>query len=35
MWREAMRYEPRMGEAEREELLAGWGRALDRSRGWA
>jgi hypothetical protein len=23
-----------MGEAERERLIAGWHRALDRSRGW-
>jgi glycerol kinase len=35
MWREAARYEPRMREAEREELMAGWGRALERSLGWA
>jgi len=35
MWREAARYEPRMGEDEREALLAEWHRALDRSRGWA
>jgi glycerol kinase len=35
MWREAARYEPRMPAAQREELLAGWRRALDRSRGWA
>ncbi len=35
MWREAARYEPRMGEAERRQLLAEWHRALDRSRGWA
>jgi glycerol kinase len=35
MWREATRYEPRMGEDEREALLAEWHRALDRSRGWA
>jgi glycerol kinase len=35
MWREAARYEPAMGEGEREELLAGWRRALERSRGWA
>ncbi len=35
MWREAARYEPRMGGAEREALLAEWRRALDRSRGWA
>jgi glycerol kinase len=35
MWREARRYEPRMEAARREELLAGWARALERSRGWA
>jgi glycerol kinase len=35
MWREAARYEPRMPAAQRDELLAGWRRALDRSRGWA
>jgi glycerol kinase len=35
MWREAARYEPRMGADERESLLADWHRALERSRGWA
>ncbi len=35
MWREAARYEPRMGADEREALLADWHRALDRCRGWA
>lgn len=35
MWREAARYEPRMEAAQREGLLAGWGRALERSRDWA
>jgi len=35
MWREAARYEPRMGADEREALLAEWHRALERSRGWA
>ena len=35
MWREAARYEPAMGATEREELLGGWRRALERSRGWA
>jgi glycerol kinase len=35
MWRQAARYEPRMGRDERDELLAGWARALERSRGWA
>jgi glycerol kinase len=35
LWREAVRYEPRMGSDERETLLHGWRRALERSRGWA
>jgi glycerol kinase len=35
MWREAARYEPRMGEGERGALLADWARALERSREWA
>jgi glycerol kinase len=35
MWREAARYEPRMGEGEREELLDQWQRAVERARGWA
>ena len=35
MWRQAARYEPAMGEDQRAELLAGWSRALERSRGWA
>jgi len=35
MWREAARYEPRMGEAERGRLLGEWHRALERSRAWA
>jgi glycerol kinase len=35
MWREADRYEPRMEAARREELLAAWGRAVERSREWA
>jgi glycerol kinase len=35
LWREAERYEPGMDVAEREELLAQWRRALERSRGWA
>jgi len=34
MWREAARYEPRMGADERESLLADWGRAVERSRAW-
>ncbi len=35
MWREAARYEPAMGADERETLLAGWRRALERAKGWA
>jgi glycerol kinase len=32
MWRQAARYEPSMSEDAREELLAGWARALARAR---
>jgi glycerol kinase len=35
MWREAARYEPRMGADEREALADAWSRAVDRARGWA
>jgi glycerol kinase len=35
MWRQAARYEPRMGGDEREGLLADWRRAVERARGWA
>jgi glycerol kinase len=35
MWREAARYEPRMEERERDELLGRWHEALSRSRGWS
>jgi len=35
MWREADRYEPRMEEQQRQQLLADWQRAVERSRGWA
>ncbi len=35
LWRERARYEPRMGDDERERLLAEWRRALERARGWA
>ena len=35
LWREAARYEPRMGADERETLLADWRRAVERSRRWA
>jgi glycerol kinase len=31
MWREAARYEPSMSDDERETLLAGWARALERA----
>jgi glycerol kinase len=35
MWREAARYEPGMGEDERQALLAEWRLALERAKGWA
>jgi glycerol kinase len=35
MWRQAARYEPRMGEAQREVLLGDWRRAVERAKGWA
>jgi glycerol kinase len=35
MWRQAARYEPRMGEAQREGLLGDWRRAVERAKGWA
>jgi len=35
MWCPARRYEPRMSADERESLLDGWRRALERSRNWA
>jgi glycerol kinase len=35
MWREDRRYEPGMGEDERQALLCDWRRALERSRRWA
>ncbi|TMK75706.1 MAG: glycerol kinase GlpK [Actinobacteria bacterium] len=35
MWRQAARYEPRMGEDERQTLLASWHRAVERAKGWA
>jgi glycerol kinase len=35
MWREAARYEPRMGDNERERLLGRWRDAVERARGWA
>jgi glycerol kinase len=35
MWEEAARYEPRMEESRRAELLGRWHEAVERSRGWA
>src|SRR6266511_1261257 len=35
MWREAARYEPAIGEDQRESLLADWARAVERAKGWA
>jgi glycerol kinase len=35
LWREATRYEPRMGADERQSLLDEWRRAVERSRNWA
>jgi len=35
LWREAVRYEPRMSADERQSLLHEWRRALERSREWA
>jgi glycerol kinase len=35
MWRQRAAYEPAMSEDERQSLLAGWARAVERSRGWA
>jgi glycerol kinase len=35
MWRPAARYEPAMADGERERLLHGWRRALERSLAWA
>ncbi len=35
MWREAARYEPRMGEDERQRLLGRWRDAVERARGWS
>jgi glycerol kinase len=34
-WRQRARYEPALGTGERERLLHGWARAVERSRGWA
>ena len=35
MWRQAARYEPSLSQDQRDSLLAGWRRALERARGWA
>ena len=35
MWQPRARFEPRIGSEEREELLAGWRRAVERAKGWA
>jgi glycerol kinase len=34
LWLEAVRYHPSMDDAERDRLLAGWSKAVDRSLGW-
>ena len=35
LWREAVRYEPQMSADQRQTLLHGWRRALERAREWA
>ena len=35
LWRCDMKFEPQMGTQQREELLRGWHKAVERSRGWA
>jgi glycerol kinase len=35
MWEEAARYEPRVEESRRAQLLDRWHEAVERSRGWA
>jgi glycerol kinase len=35
LWAEGRRWEPAMAPAERERLCAGWGKAVERSLGWA
>jgi glycerol kinase len=35
MWRQKARYEPRIGAEERDAMLAGWHRAVERAKGWA
>jgi glycerol kinase len=34
LWTESIRYEPKMGDDQRQSLLADWRRALDRARHW-
>jgi glycerol kinase len=34
-WRERSRYEPALGEDERDALLADWARAVERAKGWS
>ncbi len=34
LWRERARYEPQISQDEREALLHGWNRAVERARGW-
>jgi len=34
LWREAARFEPRMSEDQRQSLLEGWRRAVERAKGW-
>ncbi len=34
LWRADRRFEPRMESAERDRLMAGWHRAVERSKGW-
>jgi glycerol kinase len=35
IWRSGGRFEPRMPEGEREALIGGWRRAVERAKGWA
>jgi glycerol kinase len=35
MWREQVRYEPRISDGEREDLVERWREALQRARGWS
>jgi glycerol kinase len=35
LWREARRFEPQMGDDQRQALLADWRRAVERARDWA